>query len=204
MDTVTVSLQEGEVLLDRLIEEGLPIAHDCDGTLACASCRVRVREGGDALSEASEDELDMLDRAGAAEPGARLSCQVIGAAELVVEVPRHDAPVHDKLSPVKVTPRAARHLTHQLSKQPGAVGVRLAVEPSGCSGYGYRLEDAQSLNDGDEVFESEGVRVVVDRLSLPFVQGTTIDLVQEGLARRLRFDNPNVRQSCGCGESFGV
>jgi len=50
----------------------------------------------------------------------------------------------------------------------------------------------------------DGVRVVIDRASLPFVQGTRVDLVQEGLARRVRFDNPNARQTCGCGESFGV
>jgi len=56
----------------------------------------------------------------------------------------------------------------------------------------------------DEVFDAGGVRLVVGSKSLPFVQGTAVDLVQEGLARRLRFDNPNARQSCGCGESFGT
>ncbi|MND05484.1 Iron-binding protein IscA [compost metagenome] len=60
------------------------------------------------------------------------------------------------------------------------------------------------IRAGDAVFESEGVRIAVDPPSLPFVQGVRIELVQDGLSRRLRFDNPNARQRCGCGESFGV
>jgi len=82
------------------------------------------------------------------------------------------------------------------------MAVRLSVEPSGCSGFGYRVDSAAAIRDGDSVFESQGVRIVVDRESLPYVQGSMLDVVQEGLARRLRFDNPNARQTCGCGESF--
>jgi len=82
--------------------------------------------------------------------------------------------------------------------------VRLAVEPAGCSGFRYRVDPVARIGSEDRSFESGGVRLVVDPLSLPYVQGTRIDLVQEGLARRLRYDNPNVTQSCGCGESFGV
>jgi iron-sulfur cluster assembly protein len=66
------------------------------------------------------------------------------------------------------------------------------------------MEPVEEVGKEDHSFESGGVRLVVDPLSLPYVQGTRIDLVQEGLARRLRFDNPNVQQTCGCGESFGV
>jgi iron-sulfur cluster assembly protein len=76
--------------------------------------------------------------------------------------------------------------------------------PAGCSGLRYRIDPAACVNQGDRLFEAQGVRIVVDRASLPYVHGTRLDLVQEGLARRLRFDNPNARQSCGCGESFGV
>jgi iron-sulfur cluster assembly protein len=82
--------------------------------------------------------------------------------------------------------------------------VRLGVAPSGCSGFGYRIEAAHRVEEDDAVYETDGVRILVARKSLPFVQGTAIDLVQEGLARRLRFDNPNARQRCGCGESFSV
>ena len=204
MDTVDVTLAEGEVLLERLLRDGVPLAHDCDGTLACASCHVVIHEGAAALAPPSEDELDMLDRAGA-DAAARLSCQVTGAARLVVELPRAGpSPSTEKCLPLTVTPSAAKHLRAQLARHPGAVAARLAVEPAGCSGHRYRVVPVEAIAKGDAVFECGGVRVAVDPLSLPFVQGTRIDLAQEGLARRLRFDNPNVRQSCGCGESFGV
>ena len=78
------------------------------------------------------------------------------------------------------------------------------LKAAGCSGFGYRVDPADVIRDDDQSFESHGVRIVVDAASLPYVQGTTLDVVDEGLARRVRFDNPNVRQSCGCGESFGV
>ena len=204
MDTVTVNLRESETLLDRLLDDGVAIAHDCGGTLACSSCAVVITQGADRLRAASEDELDMLDRGGADAPGARLACQVSGTAELVLEIPRQEAPAHEKTLPVTVTASAARYLSQQLAKHPGAVAVRLGVEPAGCSGFGYRVDHAAQRGEDDELYETQGVKVLIDSKSLPFVQGTRIDLVKEGLARRLRFDNPNVRQSCGCGESFGV
>jgi iron-sulfur cluster assembly protein len=203
VDTVTVNLGEGEVLLERLLGDGIAIAHDCGGLLACASCRVVVRQGADTLSKASEDELDMLERAGAQGPGARLACQSAGSgAAVTVELPQREAPRHVGALPLAVTTKAATHLAAQLAKHPGARAVRLGVETAGCSGLRYRVDPARAIRDGDVVFESAGIRIVVDAASLPHLQGTTIDVVQEGLARRVRFDNPNVRQSCGCGESF--
>jgi iron-sulfur cluster assembly protein len=206
MDTVTVTLAEREVLLDRLLEDGVAIAHDCGGALACSSCAVVIAEGAEHLPQASEDELDMLDRGDVAAPGARLACQVSGAAELVVELPGCGLPQRttEARLPVTVSEPAARFLARQLAARPGAVAVRLGIEPSGCSGFGYRVEHTEAIGEGDAVFEARGVRIAVDAASLPFVQGTTIDLVKEGLSSRLRFDNPNARQSCGCGESFGV
>lgn len=214
MDSVTLTLQEGDSLLEQLQEKGIPIAHDCGGTLACASCFVVVHEGAERLRAPSEDELDMLERAGVATPGARLACQAVidGKAEqerLVVGIPQPEAHSESRLGisndlPVTVTERAARFLKLQLAKHPGAVAVRLGVEPSGCSGLGYRIDPVELVQADDQVFDAGGVRLVVGSKSLPFLQGTAVDLVQEGLARRLRFDNPNARQSCGCGESFGT
>lgn len=205
MEDIRVRLDQGERLLDRLLQDGVDIAHDCGGVLACSSCRVVVREGRERLDAASDDELDMLDRAGAAEPGARLACQVEGgASELVIQIPREEAPVRAASLPVSLSARAAKHFAAQLAKHPGAVAVRLAVQANGCSGFGYRVDPAQVVRDDDMVFETGGVRIVVDAASLPYLQGTTLDVVEEGLARRVRFDNPNARQSCGCGESFGV
>ena len=205
MKSLKLSLDEGEILLGRLLKDGVDIAHDCGGVLACSSCRVVVREGLERLDAASAVEIDMLDRVGAAEPGTRLACQVEGrAAELVVEIPRDDAPVCAVMRPVSMSARAAKHFTAQLARHPGAVAVRLAVEAAGCSGFGYRVDPTDTVRDDDKVFESRGVRLVVGATSLPYLQGTTLDVVEEGLARRVRFYNPNARRSCGCGETFGV
>lgn len=200
----TVTLGEGEILLQRLLEDGADLAHDCGGKLACASCLVVVRNGRDELSEPSEDELDMLERAGVAEDGARLSCQVSGTGEVAVAIRQSKAPPSRDALPVALTADAAQFLEVQLAKHPGAIGIRLAVQPSGCSGLRYRVDPVAALREDDAIFDCRGVRVAVDPVSLPFVQGTTVLLAQEGLTRRLRFDNPNARQTCGCGESFGA
>jgi iron-sulfur cluster assembly protein len=198
--------QPGETLLKALLADGVSIAHECGGTLACATCCVVVREGLDTLSPPSEDELDMLERSGAGEPGARLACQAVAAGgEVVVAKPSLHIPARTAGAlPVSITVEAAKHLGRQLARHRGAVAVRLSVEPSGCSGFGYRVDPAHGIRDDDTVFEQAGVRIAVDPVSLPYLQGATVDLVKEGLARRLRFDNPNARQSCGCGESFSA
>jgi iron-sulfur cluster assembly protein len=203
-------LAEGENLLDGLLRHGVELAHDCGGTLACATCRVIVREGLESLGVATEDERDILDKACSFEPGARLACQGIGGeGDLVIEVPQDEAlrmatPLRETARPVVLSAAAARHFAAQLAKRPGAVAVRLAVRAAGCSGYRYRVDHAEATGAQDVVFESHGIRIAVDPASLPHVQGTTLDVVQEGLSRRLRFDNPNAAQTCGCGESFAT
>ena len=204
VDHLTVTLSEGEVLLHSLLESGAALAHDCGGKLACATCCVIVRQGAETLSAPGDDELDMLERAGVAQDGARLSCQVTGSGEIAVDVPRAQAPSHERMLPIALTAEAARFLALQLSRHPGCVAVRLAVAPAGCSGLRYRVDPVDTVDQRDVTFECGGVRIAVDAASLPFIQGTTVRLAQEGLARRLRFDNPNVRQSCGCGESFAT
>ena len=208
--TVRLRCAEGDVLLDRLLQHGVALAHECGGTLACGSCCVIVHEGLEHLSPASEEEIDMLDRVSAFEAGSRLACQAVGdGGDVVIEIPRPQAPrtavpVRGNGLPISLSERAAKHFAAQLAKRPGAAAVRLSVEPAGCSGFGYRVDHADAIRDGDMVFESRGIRIAVDPASLPHVQGTTLDLVDEGLARRLRFDNPNARHTCGCGESFGT
>ena len=203
-----ISLQENEALLAALLREGHEVAHDCEGTLACASCAVIVAEGAERLQPPSEDEQDILDKASLSQPGTRLACQATGeAGELVVLIASTEVARLAQaagLRPISLSERAARHFAVQLAKHPGAIGVRLSVEPSGCSGFGYRVDFADESCADDALFESGDIRILVDPLSLPYVQGASIDMVQEGLARRLRFDNPNARHTCGCGESFGV
>jgi iron-sulfur cluster assembly protein len=204
MAIVKVSLQAGETLLARLLKQGVDISHDCGGTLACSTCRVVIRRGREALPAAGEDELDILDRADTEAGVARLACQVTGEADLEIEIPRSVPPAPAVLMPVSVTPRAAKHLAFQLARHRGAIGVRVSVAPSGCSGFGYRVDAADGVRDADTVFELHGVSIVVDETSLPFLHGTTIDVAEEGLARQLRFDNPNADRACGCGKSFST
>jgi iron-sulfur cluster assembly protein len=206
MGTITLTLEKGEVLLERLLDVGLEVAHECGGKLACSTCQVVVLQGMERLSAVSDDELDMLERASVDEPGARLACQAISeGGEVVLEVSQSMVPARVAgSSPVRISAAAVAYLKAQLARHPGAVAVRFAVEPAGCSGFRYRMDPADAIRERDHVFESDELLLAVDALSLPYLQGTRIDLVQEGLARRLRYDNPNVRQSCGCGESFGV
>lgn len=204
----TVPLAEGEILLERLLRDGVALAHDCGGTLACASCRIIVRAGLETLSPASEDEHDMLERAACFEPGARLACQTIGGGgDLVIEIPQDVPPtlvLQGTSREIGLSAAAARHFAAQLAMRPGSVAVRISVRPAGCSGYRYNVDHAEAIDEQDAVFESKGIRILIDPASLPYVQGTTVDVVQEGLSRRLRFDNPNATQTCGCGESFGA
>jgi iron-sulfur cluster assembly protein len=205
MDQLTVTLTSGETLLDGVLNGGASLAHECGGRLACATCCVVIDEGRELLNPPSDDELDMLDRAGVAADGARLACQARGCGDVVVRLPRLEAPSpRSSMLPITFSAEASVFLTAQLRKHPGCIGMRLAVAPAGCSGLRYRVEPVQTLAADDVTQECGGLRVVVDPVSLPYLQGSTVRLAQEGLARRVRFDNPNARQSCGCGESFGT
>lgn len=105
---------------------------------------------------------------------------------------------------VSLTPAAADRVKHYLVDQETGKGLRFGVKTSGCSGFSYVVDLAKEINDGDHVFESLGVKVIVDSDSLEYVKGTVIDFQQDGLSATFQFKNPNVADSCGCGESFSV
>jgi iron-sulfur cluster assembly protein len=106
---------------------------------------------------------------------------------------------------ITLTPQAAEHIRGFLAKQGHAPSMRLRVKTTGCSGYSYVVEAAEgAVAAEDDVFESNGVNVVVDKQSLAFLQGTEIDYSREGLNAGFKFLNPNVKGTCGCGESFTV
>jgi iron-sulfur cluster assembly protein len=113
----------------------------------------------------------------------------------------HARPQHMTIS---LTSSAARHVASQLAKRGKGIGLRLGVRTSGCSGMAYRLEYADEFGPDDVRFESHGVTVVIDPKSLPYLEGTELDFAREGLNEGFRFNNPNVKDSCGCGESFNV
>lgn len=105
---------------------------------------------------------------------------------------------------VKVSDTAARQITRYIAKRGKGVGVRLGVKTTGCSGLAYKLEYADEVAPEDLVFESNGVKVLVDPKSIAYIDGTELDFVREGLNEGFRFNNPNERDRCGCGESFRV
>ena len=105
---------------------------------------------------------------------------------------------------IHLTDAAAERVRSFMRGRGSAVGLRLGVKVVGCSGYAYVVDLADRVNDDDTVFESHGVKVVVSEKSLPIVDGTEIDFTREGLNEGFAYHNPNARNLCGCGESFGV
>jgi len=105
---------------------------------------------------------------------------------------------------ITLTEKAARHVQSYLAKRGKGVGLRVGVRTSGCSGMAYKLEFVDTVNAEDVLFESRGVKVIVDPKSLPYLQGTELDYAREGLNEGFKFRNPNVKDECGCGESFNV
>jgi len=105
---------------------------------------------------------------------------------------------------VTLTDRAAQHVQRYIAKRGKGVGLRLGVRTTGCSGLAYKLEYADDVRPEDIQFESHGVTVIVDPKSLPYLAGTELDFAREGLNEGFKFNNPNVKDSCGCGESFNV
>lgn len=105
---------------------------------------------------------------------------------------------------ITLSENAAQHVAKFLAKRGKGVGIRLGVKTSGCSGMAYKLEFADGIEPEDIVFESHGVKVLVDPKSLPYLDGTELDYAKEGLNEGFKFNNPNVKGQCGCGESFSV
>lgn len=105
---------------------------------------------------------------------------------------------------ITLTEAAANRVQSFMRNRGSGLGVRLGVKTSGCSGLAYVLEFVDELDDGDEVFEDRGVKVIIDKKSLVYLDGTELDYGKEGLNEGFKFNNPNVKDQCGCGESFKV
>jgi iron-sulfur cluster assembly protein len=105
---------------------------------------------------------------------------------------------------IQLTEAARKRMQDYLSKEPGAVGVRFGIKRTGCSGFGYTVDVAETIADTDLVFDHDGVRVLVDAKALPFLEGTEVDFQRQGINATFVFRNPNATGECGCGESFTV
>jgi len=105
---------------------------------------------------------------------------------------------------LSLTPSAAAHIRDLVSKKEGTLGVRLAVKTTGCAGFGYVLDTVSEPAKDDLLFEQDGARLYVPLQAMPFIDGTEVDYVREGLNQLFKFNNPKAQNECGCGESFGV
>ncbi len=105
---------------------------------------------------------------------------------------------------VTLSESAAKHVSAFIAKRGKGIGIRLGVKTSGCSGMAYKLEFADAQEPEDIVFDSHGLKVLIDPKSLPYLDGTELDYTREGLNEGFKFNNPNVKDQCGCGESFHV
>jgi len=105
---------------------------------------------------------------------------------------------------ITLTDKAAQHVQKYLARRGKGVGLRLGVRTTGCSGLAYKLEYVDELAPEDQVFESAGVKIIIDPKSLAYLDGTELDFAREGLNEGFRFNNPNAKDECGCGESFRV
>ena len=105
---------------------------------------------------------------------------------------------------ITLTEAAANHVRSFLENRGKGAGIRLAVRTSGCSGMAYVLEFADQQEEDDHIFEQLGVKVLIDPKSLLYLDGTELDYTKEGLNEGFKFNNPNVKDACGCGESFTV
>ncbi|MFK8066840.1 MAG: HesB/IscA family protein [Gammaproteobacteria bacterium] len=102
-----------------------------------------------------------------------------------------------------LTDRAAEHVKKFL-KTENAEGLRVSVKPTGCSGYSYVVDTVESFAENDQTFKSKGIKIIVGENSIEYLKGTELDYVREGLNEGFKFNNPNVAETCGCGESFTI
>ena len=105
---------------------------------------------------------------------------------------------------ITLTEKAAQRVEKYLESRGKGVGLKLAVKTTGCSGMAYVREFADEIPSDDHIFESHGIKIMVDPKSLIYIDGTELDFAREGLNEGFQFNNPNVKDSCGCGESFTV
>jgi len=105
---------------------------------------------------------------------------------------------------ITLTEKAAKHISRYIERLGKGIGLRLGVRTTGCSGLAYKLEYVDDSAPEDQVFESRGVKIFVDPKSLPYIDGTELDFAREGLNEGFKFQNPNMKDECGCGESFRI
>ena len=105
---------------------------------------------------------------------------------------------------ITLTDNAAERVRNYLKMRGNGIGLRLGIRKTGCSGFAYVIDYADEIATGDIVFDSGGIKILVDKPSLEVIDGTEVDFVKEGLNEAFKFKNPQATGECGCGESFSI
>ena len=105
---------------------------------------------------------------------------------------------------ISLTPSAVERVKNHLEKRGSGLGLRVGVRKTGCSGFAYVIDYADSIEENDIVFDESGIKIVVNSESLELIDGTEVDFIKQGINEAFKFRNPNVKGECGCGESFSV
>ena len=109
-----------------------------------------------------------------------------------------------KIMSITITENAAKHVNNHLANRGKGIGLRLGVKTTGCSGLAYVIEFADKVENDDKIFEDNGIKLIVNTKSYVYLKGTQLDFGKEGINEGFKFNNPNVKDKCGCGESFNV
>jgi iron-sulfur cluster assembly protein len=105
---------------------------------------------------------------------------------------------------ITLTEKAAAQVAKQLRNRGKGLGLRLGIKKSGCTGFAYVVDYVDAAEPDDAVFEQHGVKVFIREGDLPYLEGIEVDFRREGISEAFKFHNPNVKATCGCGESFAV
>ena len=103
---------------------------------------------------------------------------------------------------ITLTEKAAKHVQKMLDAAAGSLGMRITLKQAGCTGFKYLLDVTDRINETDAVFESQGIKVIIEKKNVVFLDGTELDYVQQGINAKMVLNNPHVEEACGCGESF--
>lgn len=103
-----------------------------------------------------------------------------------------------------LTESAAKQIKNQLAKRGSGIALRIGVKQTGCSGYAYTYDFADEVLADDQLFEGFDAKVVLDKDTMKYIDGSSLDFVTEGLKQVFKVENPKVTAMCGCGESFSI
>lgn len=105
---------------------------------------------------------------------------------------------------ISVSDAAAKRIVKILQKQADKSALRISVEGGGCSGFSYKFDLVSDTNDDDLIIEKDGAKVLIDSISVPYIDGSVIDFIDDLMGQSFQINNPNVTSSCGCGVSFAI